>query len=761
MSDSRPRRIMWLLNHGSARKFEIPMLKSIGYTEIFTPKSFPQEHNFRSASISYDEDKNLTIPESALQILNDTDWYKPVSKDVWNIANEYFEIVFFIAHNLESVRDIALNFRGNMIWRAYGLDKSISYSAILKSDEKTRIAISRASDRFWFGVAYDNLHDIEDDFLQERAIYLPLGLASVEVNDRWEGLDKRILFVCPEIGFNPYYKNVYDEFIKSFGKLPYVVGGVQPIDVPDKNVLGFVSADQHLRNMTQLRVMYYHSREPRHLHYHPLEAVAAGMPLVFMAGGLLDRLGGKSLPGRARSTGEARSKIIRILNGDQGLTRAIRSSQPILLDAMRSDNLRHHWQQNLRQLPATKVVTGTSAKKSKIAVLLPIGYGGGSLRGAKLLCEAILHGAEQAGETTEVVLGHLDMPNIYTRDQWHDLDPRIQRRLYRWRNVYPDQARDIMRLSGVEYWSPTSDLYAIPDDGHYNFTDCAVWLLVSDRVDVPILPIRPKLHMIYDYIQRYVSIPGIAGGEDKHFLAAAHNAEHVLVTTDFTYHDAIQYAGLPSRKVSKMPMLAPIFERPTSAGQQKRSRERYFVWTTNAGLHKNQLNSLKALHIYYEEMGGTLSCHVTGVDTADLFHGKSPGSKDIAAYLKAYKTLQRKIHIMGELPERNYRLAVGEAEFLWHTATIDNGTFSVIEAASLGTASLSSDYPSMREIDQQFGINLSFFDSSDPYEMAEALKVMEANSGRLSRELPSAASLEKQKPAALGGAYWQVIRKWL
>ena len=67
----RPLRVMWLLNHTTARKFEIPMLKRIGVQEIFLPKKIPADPAFRSASIDYSEDSNLTIPEHELAILNE------------------------------------------------------------------------------------------------------------------------------------------------------------------------------------------------------------------------------------------------------------------------------------------------------------------------------------------------------------------------------------------------------------------------------------------------------------------------------------------------------------------------------------------------------------------------------------------------------------------------------------------------------------------------------------------------------------------
>ena len=55
---------------------KFPMLKSIGITEIFLPKIIPADHNFRSASVDFSEDGNLTIPADDLAILNGADWYR-------------------------------------------------------------------------------------------------------------------------------------------------------------------------------------------------------------------------------------------------------------------------------------------------------------------------------------------------------------------------------------------------------------------------------------------------------------------------------------------------------------------------------------------------------------------------------------------------------------------------------------------------------------------------------------------------------------
>jgi len=149
--------------------------------------------------------------------------------------------------------------------------------------------------------------------------------------------------VCPEIAFNPYYQDIYNKFVQDFKGLKYMIEGAQPVPVEDSNVLGYVPEEVHERHMQEMRVMFYHSTEPYHIHLHPFEAIKIGMPLIYMAGGILDRIGGKNLPGRCKNVKEARDKIERILNDDLSLIEDIRKSQACLLDPLRPENCVEAW----------------------------------------------------------------------------------------------------------------------------------------------------------------------------------------------------------------------------------------------------------------------------------------------------------------------------------------------------------------------------------------------------------------------------------
>jgi glycosyltransferase involved in cell wall biosynthesis len=757
-------RVMWLLNHTAARKFEVPMLKRIGVQEIFLPKKIPADPAFRSASVDYSEDARLTIPKDELAILNAADWYYDPGIEAWQIASTHFDVAFFILLKTDFFKSMSRHFTGAKIWRTYGLPAN-SYHAILNwlARREGPVWSSIASRNLWFGEAYPHLAAIEPRFLAKTAVFLPAGLANAAVQDEWNGEDKRIFFVCPDLAFSEYYQNIYRIFRQSFDGLPYVVGGAQPIPVKDPHVLGYLPAEQHSRNMRELRVMFYHSTEPNHVHYHPFEAVRSGMPLVFMAGGLLDRLGGINLPGRCKTPKEARQKIKRILNGDRQFIDEIRRSQPRLLEPMKAENCEADWHAGLQNIlgklkESLRLGPPTNERKRRIAVLLPIAYRGGSLRGAKLLARAIALGAAANDDHVEVVFGHLDDSVCYPKEEFDDLPPSIKRRPFRWRTLPPDEAIRACAYAGS--LEPLArQTYQAPDDGISQFMDCDLWIVISDRLSFPLLPVRPYLLMVYDYLQRYESL--LDDESNQKYLARAHAAEAVMVTTTFTEADARQFAGIPVKKIRKVPMLVPEFSRHESFISDKVNNARFFVWTTNLAPHKNHENAFKALRLYYEKYAGTLECRVTGVDTKDMLKRDVPHLKMLREIRRSSASLKQHLSIDGELPDRSYQAQLERAAFLWHPGRIDNGTFSVVEAAHLGVPALSSDYPAMREIDQQFSLNLTWMDPDDPDDMARQLKRMEADQETPRSRLPSSEQLASQSVEKLAGAYWNVVRDYL
>ena len=761
-----PIRVLWLLNHTTLRQFECAQLQKLGVTEIFTPKRFPFDEANLSASVTHEFDASISLSPNEMSVLNSQDWYGQPSESAWEVVNKHFSVAF-IGFFPEQMLSTCRFFRGAIIVRCFGLGGNETYSRLIPKVGGVNLesAIKQAGRRLLFGMGYEHLKSFEEPFVADRSVLLPVGLRDTHSRDRWKGDNRQILFVCPRIETSPYYRQAYQTFIDNLGDFPHVIGGHQPIATRKPNVLGFLSSDEYDELMINTRLMFYHSRERNHVHYHPFEAIRMGMPLVFMADGLLDRIGGERMPGRCTTYREARATIKRILQDDRRFINKLRRTQLSLLTPLSPEACEPIWRREFSRIilelrereDAASVRPLMPDRPRRVAVILPVEYRGGSLRGAILLAKAIQHGSRESGEPVEVVFLHVDTPE-YAEGHFSDLPPTIRLRPFTWDVLRAGEAQRAMHYAGFNNWEPSHLHYMVANDQIRQLQDCDLWIVVSDRLALPLLPLRPVVLMVYDYLQRYVDL--LSPGADLPYINAARSADHVLVTTDFTRKDALQYAGLAPKRVSKVPLLAPDF--PILRPAEVQREYNYFVWTTNAAPHKNHQIAAEALRHYYEELDGSLSCKVTGVDTKSLLSGPNRSHlRGIASLFKESKRLREHVVWQGELSEGRFQNLLQNSAFLLHAARVDNGTFSVIEAACLGVPSVSTDYPAMREIDAQFSLGLKWARADSAKDLAEGLKFMERNHRERRRALPSPDALRAQRFDQLAAVYWRELRKCL
>lgn len=753
------RRILWLFNHTTLRSFEVPMLIDMGF-EVFTPKIYQYEYGDLSASVAWEYDKILSIPPEALEKLNQTDFYQEqISPEIVEIMNQYFDIVILGAF-VPQLRMMVRAFQGIFIFQAFGLYNSISYTKVFSSEYPNFLEeIKALGSRFWFAASYENLHEIEDPYFQRQYVYLPIGLKKDRVDQIWTGGDEHILFIGPKIMTNPYYKQVYTEFKRDFGDIPHFIGGAQMIPVNnDPAVLGFVPKEQFDDNMRHLAAMFYHSREKRHLHYHPLEAVANGMPLVFMSGGMLDNLGGTVLPGRCRTVAQAHRMLSRLSRGDMALAKKIIAPQGILLEKFSRQFCEKQWRRIFDVILTKSFASlGASVEKERkrIALIIPKGYTGGVLDFSIRLALAIQAGAKDAGDQVEVILYHHDEPTYRARDYFYKIrDSKIPIRTYKW--GYKDEksrwARNLERIKGIEEQTLPSNGYTI-EDGIANLQDCDLVIFTSDRLPTPYILWQRYAVVVHDVIQRYV--PEMFSESYEYGRQAANRkAEFLLVTTPPMRTATIQYVGVSEQKVRMIPQLFEELEELKDGpipSKKNRNNAPYFHWGTNTANHKNHLKALNALSDYYAQ-GGTLRCYMTGAHTK-AFDPKykelteADGWVDyinqVREYIASDPALRKNLIFGGEMARGAYLQILKNAKFTFHPGYGDNGNGVCVEAAQLGVPALSSDYPPMRYMDQRMELHCSFCDYKDPKSMAKQLLYMEQNAQRIAGQMPDSQHYQK------------------
>lgn len=405
--------------------------------------------------------------------------------------------------------------------------------------------------------------------------------------------------------------------------------------------------------------------------------------------------------------------------------------------------------------------------KKKIAVMLPCPYLGGTLQGVKNIVRMLALGAKHRHDSIQIVLSVLD-GTYDIEEEFRDLIsiPGVYIRETTWQDYSREQAQEIMYNVDLGKTKLTYLRYSLPDDGINNFYDCDAWFVVSDRCSAPLIPLRPYSVLVYDYIQRYVDL-GIDAYFDSSFIEQARQAKKVFVTTPQTGRDAAYYCGLKKEKVHCLEMEVSL---PTHVEIPENARKRdYILWISNGTRHKNHyntLNTLNTLNTYYSLLDGQLPVIAIGFNM-DFFdikedYEKKLGRKDTYVekcrdYIKENPCLQQMINFHGYVSEEKKNELLANACFLIHPALADNGTFSVVEAAYLGTPSISQDYPQMRYMDERFQLNLTFTNFCDRNEASQRIKDCECQHREKRNKLPGKAILEKYTWKNLADDFYEKV----
>ncbi|CCM79575.1 hypothetical protein [Rhizobium mesoamericanum] len=383
----------------------------------------------------------------------------------------------------------------------------------------------------------------------------------------------------------------------------------------------------------------------------------------------------------------------------------------------------------------------------------------------KTIAQMIMRGSSDAGQVCAVRIAVLAEKYNTGVDFADVLAAGIEVREFRWRRANVAEVEMANRNQGRTCDLPFRE-YFMPDDGIDNCMDSDLWLVVSDRLDKPLAPVRPYAVFATDYIQRYVPsiFPDHLKDVDLPFLQAVRQADAVIVTTPQTGKDAVSYAGVPARKVH----LAPMDFDPTAFLRTPSidAENRYIFWPTNPTQHKNHIRALEALQRYYENDGrlkvkvvGTNSSWLTPSTKLPKHVDEIPHLLQVRKLIASSDILRENLEFCGEVTDAEYARLLSQASFLWHPVLYDNGTFAVAEAAWLGCPSLSSGYPQMRYIGDRFSIPMEYFNASSVDDMSKALKQMEENAAVIRKALPSHSDLEKHSWQNYAGEYWGMLQR--
>jgi len=337
-----PRRIMYNINHMKLVANEVPLLRSLGY-EVYVPKHLPDNANdATSAGVSNRFDSSLSISKEDLALLNAHNFYEEKSwgDDVSRVIEENFCMVITAAY--ETPMHTFLSYVSIPVGiRVFGLATDAKYSTIFSPEIKNLI-LERAS-RCFFLAAYSHLASIETEF-KDLFRHAPITCGPEGPYHARDVTRRAVLFQCSRINVNPYYTAKVNKFVSDFSGsgLEYAIYGSEISTFNSTHNLGRPSTAEINRLFASYSAMYYDSVEPRHLHYHPLEAMYAQMPVIFLQEGMLGMLMPYS-PARSNDLEDATAKLRRLIQGDKALEDEIVWHQNALLQTLKISSNRKAW----------------------------------------------------------------------------------------------------------------------------------------------------------------------------------------------------------------------------------------------------------------------------------------------------------------------------------------------------------------------------------------------------------------------------------
>lgn len=356
---------LWLINHETLAKWEIPKLMEAGFSRIFTPQTLPTSPTFSSGSVEALTQDWSFLPDGDLEILCQQDWYKEVDKSAQMIANQHFACAFVTADPTQVIT-ILKAFSGLVAIRLFGLDGNRTYSDLYKfhlTPHEFSFLINNLH-RILFATGYQEILENEEDWVVNNSCFLPIGVPKSSRLD-WVGDSENVFSVVPRIEPNTYFSKSVEDHKKMVSHGQLRIGGRQHLIHSDENILGTLTNDEFNDFLIHSRCLVYASREQRHVHYHPLEAMQIGMPVVYFRNSLLYSILGKSDAGVVKNNRQAK-KLVKKMIKDRDFASNIGNIQKQAVAQVETKALKGTFIEGTQNLKYKMKIFSTGSKKKLI-----------------------------------------------------------------------------------------------------------------------------------------------------------------------------------------------------------------------------------------------------------------------------------------------------------------------------------------------------------------------------------------------------------
>lgn len=284
--------LLWVSSHATLAAEEIPLFLEAGYRVIPTYIDF---WTFKYDP-SLDEKlcgawkKTIDLPEEKIARLQSLSiceemGTKEFSSDDIRFLNDTVDVIYVTILPHLAIR-LAEVFDGVVMFRPFGHGELNTYSNISKHFGVEPVRASSRPNLLWVPIL-PTLQEPEDiEICSNLALLSPFVSESRLLQAKWKGANSEACVVetIPRIKEQKYYLDIYNKYLSDYGDLPIkILGKNFPLggDLDDARIVGSLGDKEYFESVANSRVSIYHGKSRFHLHYHPIEFMKIGLPVLF------------------------------------------------------------------------------------------------------------------------------------------------------------------------------------------------------------------------------------------------------------------------------------------------------------------------------------------------------------------------------------------------------------------------------------------------------------------------------------------------
>ena len=391
--------------------------------------------------------------------------------------------------------------------------------------------------------------------------------------------------------------------------------------------------------------------------------------------------------------------------------------------------------------------------RPRIAVVLASDRGPWQESRAVEIARAVAGGAAAHGREVEIVLAPVGAAVAEPTSPLRGVAEPMRVRPHQWRVVQPDESRRAAAYAGVH--GVAERVHLVPDDGIRQFLDCDLWLVVDPRLSAPLLPMRPSLVLLDDWLHHAAGT--LSGDAIRSLADTVGSAGAVAVFSEWMRREANAFLGVREDRLVRLPRFLP---RRHDALRSAPEHADHFVWFVAPEPFEGLSIACEALRRAVRRHGGRTACRIVPLESAATVGEDLPLPEEVRGLIEDAAMDGRVV--LSRQPADSQETIAAEASsaaFVWQPSPFDDGRLVVAEAARSGAGCVVADSPPNREIASWLGSHglaggLAWADPADPVSIADALAAGVSRPASPSTDAPALAETAPE-------ACWAAVERLL